>query len=426
VKSSQNRIKISAIRRLLQGVTEIMCKPKSRGEGWITTWSAMLEKAPEPSLVVNKQTLRHRVVISAGGTKVRVRFSNEWGIAPIKFGAASLRVGPDGASHSLTFGGFPTATIYPGAPILSDPVELKVPPMAELDISIYFPEPAVTAGYHRAVDPDGQSQVLPSLNACYLSEGNHTGDPGALEEARIEPTIVSSVEVYSTNKPAVLVIFGDTRSANWPDLIIKESQGRFAVVNQSGYAGSLTFGKPGETGLHQWSSGIARFDRDVLTVCGATHVLIFIGHNDISLPGMREKGFILVPADQMRTSDQIIVALRQIVDRARAHNLRVIGGTLQIYKGGTFEGRVTPQKLDTRDTVNNWIRESGVFDRVIDFDAVVRDPFDPNRVPPAGYDPDNYKHAPTEAGVEMMAKAAMDVLKGELMELVDRNATSDS
>lgn len=424
--SLRSWVRVSSIPRLLQGVRKTMCKPKGRQEGWITTWAGMLEKAPEPSLVVNKQTVRHRVVISAGGTKVRVRFSNEWGVAPIKIGAASVRVAPEGEIKPLMFGGFPTGTIFPGAPMLSDPVELVITTMAELDISIYFPEPVATAGYHRGVDPDGQSQILPSLNACYLSEGNHTGDPGLSEETRIEPTIISAVEVYSTNKPPVIVIFGDTRSANWPDLIIKESEGKFAVVNQSGYAGSLTFGKPGETGLHRWSSGIARFDRDVLTVSGATHVLIFIGHNDISLPGMREKGFILVQEDQMRSSDQIIVALKQIVDRARAHNLRVIGGTLQIYKGGTFEGRVTPQKLDTRDAVNNWIRKSGVFDRVIDFDAVVRDPFDPNRLPPAGYDPENYKHAPTEAGVQMMARAAMAVLKDELMGSVEHKETGDN
>lgn len=385
----------------------------------------MLEKAPEPSLVVNKQTVRQHIVISAGGTKVRVRFSNEWGIAPMKIGAASLRVAPDGAVNSLTFGGFPTGTIYPGAPMLSDPVELATDPMAELDISIYFPEPVVTAGYHRALDPDGQSQILPTLNLCYLSEGNNTIDPGVSEEMRIESTIISAVEVFSMRKPPVLVIFGDTRSANWPDLLIKASSGKFAVVNQSGYAGSLTFGKPGEAGLHQWSSGIARFDRDVLTVCGATHLLIFIGHNDISLPGMREKGFILVHEDQMRSSDEIITALKQIVDRGRAHGLRIIGGTLQIYKGGQFESRITPQKLDTRDAVNNWIRSSGAFDKVIDFDAVVRDPVDPNRLPPAGYDPDNYKHAPTEAGVEIMAEAAMAVLKDELMKPVEYNETGD-
>jgi len=402
-----------------------MCKRNEAKQGWITTWAGMLEKAPEPSLVINKQTMRYHVVISAGGTKVRVRFSNEWGTVPMKFGAASLRVAPDGEPQPLTFGGFPAGVIYPGSPILSDPVELLTEPMAELDISIYFQEPAVTAGYHRVVDPDGQSQILPSLNACYLSEGDQTGNPGSAQEIRIEPTVVSAVEVYSTNKPPVLVIFGDTRSANWPDLIIKESGGRFAVVNQSGYAGSLTFGKPGETGLHQWSSGMARFDRDVLTVSGASHLLVFIGHNDISLPGMREKGFILVPAEQMRTSDEIITSLRQIVDRARAHGLRVIGGTLQIYKGGTFESRVTPQKLDTRDAVNNWIRKSGVFDRVIDFDAAVRDPIDPNRLPPTGYDPDNYRHAPTEAGIEVMARAAMAVLRDELITPVEDDGSYD-
>ena len=151
--------------------------------------------------------------------------------------------------------------------MLSDPVELLTAPIAELDISVYFPEPAVTAGYHRAVDPDGQSQILPSLNACYLSEGDQTVSPGSSQEIRIDPTVVSAVEVYSTNKPPVLIIFGDTRSANWPDLIIKESGGKFAVVNQFGYAGLLTFGKRGERGLHSWSSGIARFDsNDVLTV----------------------------------------------------------------------------------------------------------------------------------------------------------------
>jgi lysophospholipase L1-like esterase len=383
--------------------------------GWITTWARTLEKAPEPTLVANRQTIRQRVMMSAGGTRLRVRFSNEWGSAPMKVGAASVRTAPQGDAVSLTFGGFPTTTIYPGAPMLSDPVDMPTAHLTELDISIYFPVPAATAAYHRAVDPDGKSQILPSLSVGYLSEGDQTISPGASEETRIEPTVISSVEVYSTNKPPVLVIFGDTRSANWPDLLVKESGGRFAVANQSGYAGSLTFGKPGETGLHQWSAGIARFDRDVLTVSGATHLLVFMGHNDISMPGMREKGFILVPAEQMRSSDEIITALRQIVDRARAHNLRVIGGTLQIYKGGTFESRVTPQKLDTRDVVNNWIRESGVFDKVIDFDAAVRDPADPNRLPPAGYDPENYKHAPTEAGVELMAKAAMEVLADELM-----------
>jgi lysophospholipase L1-like esterase len=162
------------------------------------------------------------------------------------------------------------------------------------------------------------------------------------------------------------------------------------------YAGLIALGAPDQ-------SGLARFDRDVLSVAGATHVILALGNNDIIQPGaLGSNGKALIDPALAMSAPEIIAAYRQLIDRAHAHGLKVIGATQMPYEGVAIQGYASPDKLAKRDAVNAWIRTGGAFDGVIDFDAALRDPAHPQRLTPA-YDSGNH-FTPNAAGFKVMGE----------------------
>ena len=354
---------------------------------------------PIPAPVVAQGTLRYRLPLSEGGTRVQVRLSNAAGRKPLLIGAASVALAGEGTAarpeslRRLGFGGRAALEIPAGAPALSDPVALEVPRGAVLVVSLYLPEPVE------------QAQGANGLLATLVPGRDATGDAAPADAvATSARPLVAGIEVETRAAVHTIVTLGDSitdgavsKSAQvrgWPGRLaerLAREQGpvRYAVSNQGIGGNRLLHDGMGTTAL-------GRFDRDVLSVPGVTHLIVLEGINDI---GMSGSDFFGTPNPPV-TAEQLIGAYRQIIARAHEHGIRVYGGTLLPFVGAMY---ASPEKEAMRQAVNQWIRSSGTFDAVIDFEAAVRDPVDPARIAPQ-YDPGDHLH-PNDAGYRAMGDA---------------------
>lgn len=357
------------------------------------------QAGPPPPVTVSNQTLRQIVRTSIGGNRMRVVLSNAFGTSPIEIGAAhvALRAAESTVARAsvreLTFGGRAAGTILPGAVLLSDPVNLAVPASADLVVDLYIPG-EIGLGTSPVTTHNGAGQTN------YLSgPGNHSG----AAEFPVAGTanawfLLARVEVVAPAGTLAVVAFGDsitdgaasTRDANarWPDRLARRLAARrggppVAVLN-AGISGNRLLGDGAGT------SALARFDRDVLMQTGVTHVIILEGINDIGV----------ARSSASPSAEDLIAAHRQLIARARARGLRVYGATLTPFEGA---GYWTPEGEAKRRALNEWIRTSGAYDAVIDFDRVTRDPSAPARFL-AAYDSGDRLH-PGDAGYAAMGDA---------------------
>lgn len=378
---------------------------------WVATWGAPpmpAGSAFQPPRTFENQTIRHVAHISVGGRSVRVRLSNAFG--PTGFGAPLLQIGAarvalhdegasivPGSDRRLTFAGKPSIAIPPGAVALSDPVDFEVSNRGDLAVSVYLPVNTGPATYHESSD-----------QTTYISEpGDFTRSVDfPVSETSVSRFFLSVVEVTPRETVPVVVALGDsitegnrsTIDANhrWPDFLSARAnpvsgRPRLAVVNHGVGCGRMLRDFCGP-------SGAGRFDRDGLAVTGVTHVIVALGLNDISLPG----AFGGLP-DQVVSADEVITGLRQIIARGRAQGLKMIGATMTPTGLSTFPGYHSPENEAKRQAVNQWIRASGAFDGVVDFDVAVRDPGHPENMLPV-YSSDDGVH-PSDAGYQAMANA---------------------
>ncbi len=384
---------------------------------WVSAWStAVHTPLPFPGLppspVFENQTVRMVVRPTIGGDRLRVRLSNQFGTTGLAIGAAHIALVAQGAkivpgsNRELTFGGAKTVTIPPGAPMLSDPVELEVPSFAEVAVSLYFPEKTNSSTVH-----------FWAQHETYVSS---TGDFTAKLEMPDATTTTSwyflaDLEVWAPQQSAAIVAFGDSITdgvgakqgeyTDWPDVLagrLKDASKKsptMAVLNE---------GIGGNRVLHDGAgvSALARFDRDVLAQPGVTNLIVLEGINDIGWPNIKPRlpdGS--TPKDlpmwhEVVSADDIIAGLRQIIERAHQHGIRVFGATLTPFEGADY---YTPDGETKRQAVNQWIRKSGAFDGVFDFDAAVRDPNHPSQFR-ADYQSGDHLH-PSAAGYTAMAGA---------------------
>jgi lysophospholipase L1-like esterase len=383
---------------------------------WIATWAASPEpSAPDPNeplLNIENQTVRERVRVSIGGAQICIRLSNEYGSAPLLVGSVTVAAPTDPASvkpgsiQAVTFAGRNSLTIPAGAPVLSDPVAFPVAPGAEISISLYFPKRVVTPTLHS----------LALKRAVVSPRGDQTRaekvEGGVESESSI---LVSAVLVPAQASQRLVVAFGDSitdgdgstvdADHNWPSDLVRRlgktpEASKLATVNE-GIAGNrlLNDGFLVSFGV----SALARFDRDALALPGVTHIVLLEGINDIGFPGARlGESYLADPAD-VRSPEELIGAYRQLVSRAHARGVKVIGATIGPFEGVTFPGYYSDSKEAFRQTVNKWIRTSGSFDGVIDFDAVLRDPDHRSRLLPRFASPDHLH--PNDVGYQAMADA---------------------
>ena len=375
-------------------------------QSWVSTWTA----SPQPPRGVmptsfSNQTVRQIVRVSIGGTKVRIRLSNEFGTKPVLIGAASVGLTSgssdivSGSLRPLTFGSSKSITVLPGAPALSDPVELNVAPLSDVAVNLYLPA---------ATDLDTVHQI--GLQTAYVSAA---GDFTASSEFPAVDRFTSrfflaGVMVEPSSRARAIVTFGDsitdgsnsTVNANrrWPDVLarrLKEAGAPVAVLNQ-GISGNRVLSDGAGT------SALARFERDVLSQPGISHVVILLGINDIGWPGTA-----IEPNGIIRTADEIIAGYKQLIERAHLRSIKVIGGTLTPFEnalaGRPNQGYFTPDKEAKRLAVNNWIRTSGAFDAIIDFDRVIADSARPAAMA-APYDSGDHLH-PNDAGYRAMGES---------------------
>ena len=354
--------------------------------------------APPAPVTVSNQTVRQIVHTSIGGERVRVVLSNAFGTAPLEIGTAHVALREReaavvaGSVKPLTFGGGPTARILPGATLVSDPVDLKVPALSDLAVDLYLPGELGT-GPSPVTTHNGASQTN------YLStSGQHSGVATIPVDRRATAWfLLARVEVLAPRGTAAVVAFGDSitdgarstadMNSRWPDHLARRlasRQGPRVAVLNAGISGNQVLGDGAGV------SALARFDRDVLTQTGVTHVVIMEGINDI---GIARNSPTPSAAD-------LIAGHKQLIERARARGLKVYGATLTPFEGA---GYWTAEGEAKRQALNEWIRTSGAYDAVIDFDQVTRDPGAPTKFLPA-YDSGDHLH-PGDAGYKAMGEA---------------------
>jgi lysophospholipase L1-like esterase len=376
----------------------------SGGRDFVGTWAAspMVASTSGPSVAgLSNQTERAMVRTSIGGNQLRVRISNAFGAAPVTFEEVDVAVRAAGASvvagtsRRLRFDARSSATVPTGREIVSDPLRFTVKPGQDLAISLFAKGSTGPATFHALATSTSYESAPGS--------GDHAADRGG---AAFTSTIgswlfVDGVDVTPPSDPGAIVTFGDsitdgfqsTIDANrrWPDFLARRLQAlpagqRKGVLNQGITGNRLLLDSP-IFGV----KALDRLDRDVLDQTGATDVIVLLGINDI---GQTPHQF---------DANAIIAALRQVADRSHDEGLRVFGGTLLPFKNTTIAGYYTPQGDATRLAVNQWIRTSGAFDAVIDFDRITRSQADPLMLNPA-LDSGDHLH-PNDLGYQTMANA---------------------
>lgn len=378
------------------------CAPGPTSDGatgphWVGTWAASPQRVV-PYTFAN-WTVRQVVRISLGGDTLRVRFSNEYGSAPLVIGAVRIALSAGGgavvagSSRAVTFGGAPSVTVPSYAPVLSDPVILHAPGRSDLAISMWLPDSTTAATGHSL-----------AVATTYVStSGDHTDDATLPTDTTFTHWyFLTGVSVAAPADAGAIVTVGNSitdgygstvdADARWPDVLAARLQAdpgtsHLAVLNE---------GISGNRLLHDVAgpNALSRFDRDILAQPGVRYVVVLEGINDI--------GFQNIPAyaaDSV-SADEIIGAHHQLIVRAHEAGVRVYGATLTPFEGA---GYATPEGEVKRQAVNQWIRTSGEYDGVVDFDKATQDPAHTGQFL-AAYDSGDHLH-PGDAGYKAMGEA---------------------
>ena len=353
-------------------------------------------RPPAPA-TVQDQTLRQIVHTSIGGERVRVVLSNAFGTAPLDIGGAALALRKAGAAvdpasiKKVTFDGQPKAAVLAGATLVSDPVDMKIAPLSDLVVDLYIPGD-IGVGPSPATTHNGASQTN------YISKaGDHAGEVDLpVDKTTGAWFALARVEVVAEKGTHAVVTFGDSitdgarstpdTNARWPDELARRlaQKGSSVAVLNAGISGNRVLSDgPGY-------SALARFDKDVLMQTGVTHVIVLEGINDIGLGR----------ANPSPSAEDLIAGHRQLIARAHARGLKIYGATLTPFEGAAY---YTPEGEAKRQTLNNWIRTSGEYDGVIDFDKLTRDPAAPSKFSAAA-DSGDHLH-PSDAGYKAMGTA---------------------
>jgi lysophospholipase L1-like esterase len=363
---------------------------------WLHTWVAMPQLTepgnlpPAPftgaSSVLVDTTLRQTVHVTAGGSRLRVRFSNAFGGAalPITQAAVALPAGGKagvsaivaGTSRPITFGGRASVVVPTGAHVVSDPIDLPVPAGANLTISTYLAAGQQTLNL---------TSHPGSRTTTYLLNGNFVPALDLSGAATVAHWyLISGVEILG-DAPAIAIVGdsltdgrGSTTDGNdrWPDQLFARRP-RTAVLNQAAGGNRVLNDGLGPNVL-------ARLDRDVLATSGVDRMLIFEGVNDIGTAPA-------TVADQKQVVDDLLFAFEQVVLRAHARDITVYGATITPFGGNTGYDDPDGLREQSRQEINARIRRGRLFDEMADFDVAARDPAIPRQLNPA-YDTGDHLH----------------------------------
>ncbi|MCA9575380.1 MAG: SGNH/GDSL hydrolase family protein [Polyangiales bacterium] len=373
---------------------------------WVSTWTSSMMQARR---VFADETVRQVARVSVGGDVVRVRLSNTIGTSPVNVGAATVGLSMGGAAvqpgslRELTFEGERSVRLTPGEELRSDPVALSIPDGGTLVVSLY-----IEAGSGEA------AQHLSANQTTYVVSGDQV-DALDFDAPTTDTSVywLSGVEVQRQAALAI-VAFGDsiTEGAGstldghdrYPDALADElaARGIAAAVVNAGIGGNRILNDAPRV-FPGGPSGLSRFERDALSQTGATHLMLLEGVNDLGI------GTLFGP---VVSAEDIIGAYRQVIAQAHARGLDVLVGTILPFRGATIPEYWSAENEAKRQAVNAWIRTTDEHDGFVDFDAVMRDPADPEQMPAALHSGD-FLH-PSSAGYQRMAEAAADVFEGLL------------
>jgi lysophospholipase L1-like esterase len=331
---------------------------------WVTAQQLVEEANKPPSPGLSNNTLRQVVHVSIGGTRLRLRFSNEYGSSPVTLkavhiaasaGASAITASTDKA---LSFSGSASVTIPAKQAVFSDPLDFQLMPLSNIAVSIAFGTTSNDITGHPG-----------SRTTSYIATGDATSSATLSSAVTTDHWyILSGIDVAADSSTRALVALGDsitdgrgsTTNGNdrWPDFLAKRMQMNSATAT----IGMLNQGIGGNAVL---SGGLGpaatmRFDGDVLKQAGVRWLIVFEGVNDI---GNASNG--------ASTASSLINAYKSFVSKAHAAGIKAFGATITPFNGN---GYYSADHESARKTVNDWIRAAGNFDAVIDFDAAVRDP----------------------------------------------------
>ncbi|HYP83631.1 SGNH/GDSL hydrolase family protein [Variovorax sp.] len=371
---------------------------------WATSWMAAPEPTWGPDYVLplgmpetlRDVTLRQSLRLAVGGDRLRLVLSNVHGAQPLRLGRVQVAAEAGGRFLPVKFGGTDGTVIAAGAQALSDPIDLPVPDGARLRVDIHLPEATRPAGFHW----DARERAL-------LLPGDAVGQAEAQGSVALDSrAFLAAVMVLAQNAPSTVVTLGDSitdgngstpgTDSRWPDFLARRLAPRGVSVLNAGISGNRLL----RDGMGE--SALARLQRDVLQHPGVRAVIVMLGTNDIGWPGGP-----FAPDEAPPSLDELTQGMRQLVEQAHLHGVRVTGATVTPFedalKGTPLEGHYSPAKEALRQAFNRWIRESGTFDAVVDFDRLLRDPQRPARLL-ARFDSGDHLH-PGDAGYEAMAEA---------------------
>ncbi len=366
---------------------------------WVGTWNTAPQLVephnmpPEPGLTNN--TIRQVMRVSLGGDSIRIRFSNEFTQSQVKINAANIALSKGGSLIDsttltpLTFKGQTSVQMDSGVLVTSDPLLFPIKPRTDVAITIFFGETAPDVTGHPG-----------SRTTSYILPGDASTNPSMTASIQTDHWyVVNGIDVKASDSAAAIAIIGNSitdgrgsgtnKQNRWPDILSERllqnpSTQNIAVLNQ-GIGGNCVL----KSCLGP--AAVDRFERDVLNQSGVKWLIILEGVNDLGGTPSAEE------AD--RVASGLITAYEQMIDMAHVKGIKVYGGTIMPIKDSFYY-------KDFRETarikVNTWIRNSGRFDAVIDFDLAIRNPIDTLTLNPIG-DTGDHLH-PNEKGHQILGE----------------------
>lgn len=385
---------------ILLSVLFIGCTPKEDTQKWVGTWTTAPQLVephnmpPEPGLTNN--TLRQVVRVSLGAEELRLRFSNEFSTSPVTMKSVQIAVSEGGSKIDtstitpLKFNGENEVTMGAEKAIISDPVSFKLEPRMDVAITINFGETSPDVTGHPG-----------SRTTSYILPGNHVSEP-AFEDA-IEADrwyVINNIEVKAAEEEAAIAILGNSitdgrgsgtnKQNRWPDVLSE----RLLENAETDHIAVLNQGIGGNCVLRQClgPAAIDRFERDILNQKGVKWLIILEGINDLG-----QTADSIAAAE---VADNLISAYEHMIEKAHENEILVYGATILPFDESFYH---EDYRQAARNTVNDWIRNSGQFDAVIDFDKVMRNPEDTLTMLPDVHSGD-FLH-PNEKGYKKMGEA---------------------
>jgi lysophospholipase L1-like esterase len=395
----------------------VLC-PAAGAAEWVQTWGAAPQpptpaQGPFPATpAFSNETIRQTFRVSVGGTRLRLRLTNEYGTKPLAIGAVRVALADEkgnaqaGTERPVLFAGKPSVSVPAGSPYLSDPIDVQVGALSSITVTMYLPEETGQCTCH----------AVGMQNAFVSESGDFTSKPFTPSRTLQVRAFISGIDVETPRDGRALVVLGDSisdgvgsttdKNQRWPDLLANRLNARgtngWGVVNMGISGNRLLSDGAGE-------SALARFDRDVLSTPAADAVVVFIGVNDLGISHGRFEGPMAEmmkaarAASSPATAETMIAGYRQLIARAKARGLKVLGATITPY-GSAFY--YSEEGEAVRQAINSWIRTSKEVDGVLDFDAAIRDPARPTQMK-NGFHSGDFLHG-SDAGYSAMA-AAIDL-----------------